>query len=167
MRAVPRHLADHDRALREHLVWQLSGGHAHVWFDAAITGLPPRLRGARPAGIPYSPWMLLEHMRISQWDIVEFSHNPKHVSPPWPDGYWPQRPEPPSPTAWQKSVRAFRGGLRTMIVLVRNPKTDLYARLPHGDGQTVLREAILLADHNAYHLGQLVAVRRMLGAWKD
>lgn len=166
MRVVPRHFADRDRALREHLVWLLSGGHAHVRFDAAVTGLPLRLQGARPAGIPYSPWMLLEHLRISQWDIVEFSHTPRHVSPPWPAGYWPKRPEPPTAAAWSRSVRAFRRDLKKMIALVRNPKTDLYARLPHGRGHTVLREAILLADHNAYHLGQLVAVRRMLGAWK-
>jgi hypothetical protein len=167
MRAIPRYFADHERSLREHLVWQLSGGHAHTSFDSVVAGLPARLRGARPAGIPYSPWMLLEHLRISQWDIVEFSTNPRHVSPKWPEEYWPGHPEPPSPTAWQQSVRGFRRDLKAMIALLRDPKTDLYARIPHGDGQTILREAILIVDHNAYHMGQLVAVRRMLGAWKD
>ncbi|MDQ7857420.1 MAG: DinB family protein [Armatimonadota bacterium] len=166
MRVVPRYAVDRDQALREHLIWQLGGGHAHVGFDAAVAGLPLRLQGARPPGIPYSPWMLLEHLRISQWDIVEFSRDPGHVSPRWPAGYWPARPEPPSPRAWARSVAAFRRDLRTMIALVRDPKTDLYARLPHGRGHTVLREVILLVDHNAYHLGQLIAVRRMLGAWK-
>ncbi|MDR7420343.1 MAG: DinB family protein [Armatimonadota bacterium] len=155
-----------DRAVRQHLVWLLRGGHAHVYFDRALAGIPTRLRGVRPDGLPYSAWMLVEHMRIAQWDILEFSRNPRHVSPPWPEGYWPKTAVPPA-GAWAKSVDALRRDLRAMIAMVRDPKTDLYARIPHGDGQTILREALLVADHNAYHLGQLLVVRRLLGAWKE
>ena len=105
-------------------------------------------------------------MRLAQHDILEFSRNPKHVSPEWPVGYWPKTPAPPSSTAWNKSVKAFRADLKAMCDLVSDPSTDLYAKIPHGDGQTILREALLIADHNAYHLGALVVVRRLLGAWK-
>jgi hypothetical protein len=154
-----------DQALRDHLLYLLRGGGAHLNFDAAISGLPAELHGAKPAGVPHSPWRLLEHMRIAQWDILEFSRNPKHVSPPFPDGYWPVSDAPPDPDAWDRSVAAFRADLQAMCHLVANPATDLFARIPHGDGQTILREALLVADHNAYHLGQLVVVRRALGAW--
>jgi hypothetical protein len=156
---------DKDKALRQHLLYLLKDGGAHLNFDSAIAGLPAKLRGARPRGVPHSPWRLLEHMRIAQWDILEFSRNAKHVSPKFPDGYWPASDAPPSAAAWSKSVKAFRADLKAMRDLVANPRTDLFARIPHGDGQTILREALLVADHNAYHLGQLVAVRRALGAW--
>jgi hypothetical protein len=156
-----------DRALREHLLSLLRGGNAHLSFDRAIARLPVNVRGVCPRGLPHSPWRLLEHMRIAQWDILEFCRNPKHVSPQFPEGYWPEGEAPPSAAAWTKSVAAFRADLRAMEKLVASPKTDLYARIPHGDGQTILREALLVADHNAYHLGQLVVVRRLLGAWKD
>ena len=152
-------------ALREHLVNLLRGGGAHVNAEAALKGLPVALRGKRPKGCPHSPWELLEHLRIAQRDIVEFSRNPKHVSPPWPEGYWPKTPVPPSAGAWAKSVRALRADLEDMCQLVSDPATDLFARIPHGEGQTVLREALLVADHNAYHVGQLVLVRKLLGAW--
>jgi len=155
-----------DRALREHLLYLMGGGGAHADFDAAVADLPAELRGVRPAGLPYSPWELLEHMRIAQWDILEFSRNPKHVSPDWPTGYWPKSAAPRSKTAWEQSIKKFRQDQAAMRQLVEDPKTDLYARLPHGDGQTLLREALLVADHNSYHLGQLVLVRRLLGAWK-
>jgi hypothetical protein len=111
--------------------------------------------------------MLLDHLRLAQWDILEFSRNSKHKSPKWPEGYWPKTVGPPSAPAWNRSVQQFRKDLKAMQDLVANPKTDLYARIPWGDGQTILREALLLADHNAYHLGQLVDVRRLLGAWKE
>jgi hypothetical protein len=124
------------------------------------------LRGVKPDGLPHSAWMLLEHLRIAQWDILEFSRNPKHVSPKWPEGYWPKNEAPPNATAWNKSVQQFAKDLKAMRDLVKNPKTDVYARIPWGDGQTVLREALLLADHNAYHVAQLIDVRRLLGAWK-
>ena len=111
--------------------------------------------------------MLLEHMRIAQWDILEFSRNRKHVSPDWPKGYWPGREAPPSRLRGMPASRRFRKDLKSMQDLVANPKTDLYARIPWGDGQTILREALLLADHNAYHVAQLVDVRRLLGAWPE
>ncbi len=155
-----------DRALRDHVLYLLGGGGAHVDFEKAIAGLPAELRGVKPANLPFTAWRLLEHMRIAQWDIVEFSIDAKHVSPAWPDGYWPQGDAPPSNAAWKKSVQEFRHDLKRMQELVANPRTDLYARIPHGDGQTILREALLVADHNAYHLGELVVLRRLLGAWK-
>jgi hypothetical protein len=158
---------DKDKALRQHLLYLLKGGGAHLDFDSAIAGLPAKLRGAKPRGVPHSPWRLLEHMRIAQWDILEFSRNAKHASPKFPDGYWPAGDAPPSTAAWNKSVKAFRADLKGMCDLVVDPRTDLFARIPHGDGQTILREALLVADHNAYHLGQLVAVRRALGAWSE
>lgn len=155
-----------DKALREHLVYVLKGGGAHADFDKAIKGLPAALRGKTPDGAEHSAWEILEHMRLAQRDILEFSRNPKHKSPEWPEGYWPKSPAPPNSTAWAKSVTAFQADLKAMCGLVTRTSTDLYARIPHGDGQTILREALLVADHNAYHLGQLVLVRRLLGAWK-
>jgi hypothetical protein len=156
---------DTDKALREHLLYLLRGGGAHLDFEAAIAGLPPAMRGARADPVPHTPWRLLEHLRLAQWDILEFSRNPAHVSPPFPDGYWPEGDAPPDEAAWDRSVTAFRDDLRAMQALVANPRTDLFAPIPHGEGQTILREALLVADHNAYHLGQLVVVRRLLGAW--
>lgn len=157
---------DHDRALRHHLLDQLKGGNAHVKFDEVVKDFPERLRGKKPDGQPHTAWRLLEHMRIAQWDIMEFSRSSKHVSPEFPDGYWPEDDAPSSAAAWEKSVKQFRADLKTMEDLVRNPETDLYARIPWGDGQTILREALLVADHNAYHLGELLMIRRLLGAWK-
>jgi hypothetical protein len=156
---------DHDAALRDHLVYLLTGGGAHVHFDEATRGIPADLRGRAPRGLPYSPWQLLEHVRIAQWDIVEFSRDREHVSPAWPTGYWPETSAPPSEAAWRKTLAVYRHELQAMVDLVRDPGTDLYARIAWGDGQTILREALLLADHNAYHLGELIAVRRLLGAW--
>lgn len=152
--------------MREHLLYLLDGGGAHLNFDTAVTGLPAALRGVRPSGLPHTPWQLLEHMRIAQWDILEFCRKAKHVSPPWPAGYWPATAAPPDDGAWDRSAKAFRADLATMRRLVKNPKTNLHARIPHGTGQTVLREVLLVADHTAYHLGQLVLTRRLLGAWK-
>src|SRR5215813_12341237 len=154
-----------DQALREHLVFLLKGGGAHVHFADAVEGFPEAKRGAFIAGLPHTGWQLLEHTRIAQWDILEFSRNPKHVSPGFPEGYWPKTPVPADDAAWVKSLEAFQKDLQEMINLVKNPKTDLCAKIPHGDGQTILREALLLADHNAYHLGQLVDLRRALGEW--
>ena len=154
-----------DQSLREHLVSLLREGNAHLTFDDAVAGLPAKLRGARVAGSPHTAWRLVEHMRIAQWDIVEFSVNPKHVSPSFPDGYWPESDAPPDGRAWSRSLAGFRRDLRAMQKLVTDPATDLFARIPHGSGQTILREALLVADHNAYHLGQLVMLRRCLGAW--
>ena len=159
-------IANRDRSLRRHLVDLLNGGNAHATFDQAVRNLPEALRGKRPRGAEHSPWQVLEHLRIAQSDILEFSRDPRHESPDWPTGYWPARPAPPDAKAWDKSARAFRRDLKAMCDLVADPKTDLHAKIPHGSGQTVLREALLVADHNAYHLGELVLLRRMLGAWK-
>jgi hypothetical protein len=164
---MKRKTAVQDRLLREHLVYLLTGGGAHASFDAGVARFPASLRGARHPGVPYSTWEILEHMRIAQWDILEFSRNPKHVSPAWPAGYWPSASAPSSARAWAQSVRAFQADLRAMVKLVENPRTDLFARIPHGDGQTVLREALLVADHNAYHLGQMVLLRKLLKAWPE
>lgn len=156
---------DRDQALREHLVSLLKGGGAHVQFMDALEGFPETKRGAFVSDLPHTGWQLLEHVRIAQWDILEFSRDAKHVSPGFPEGYWPKTPGPPDDAAWAKSVYAFQRDLQEMIKLVKNPKTDLYAKIPHGEGQTILREALVLADHNSYHLGQLVDLRRALGAW--
>jgi hypothetical protein len=155
--------SDHD--LREQLVYLIKGGGAHVHFMDAIEGFPAGKYGVFATGLPHTGWQLLEHARIAQWDILEFSRNPKHVSPDFPAGYWPKTPMPADEKAWSESAAAFQRDLSEMVKLVQNPRTDLFAKLPHGDGQTVLREALLLADHNAYHLGQLVDLRRALGAW--
>ncbi|MGA8742145.1 MAG: DinB family protein [Terracidiphilus sp.] len=154
-----------DAALRQHLVELLKGGHAHATFEQAVKGLPEELRGKVPSGAEHSPWQLLEHLRIAQWDILEFSRGEEHESPKWPEGYWPKEKAPADEKAWDKSVRAFKKDLKEMIALVEDPKTDLFSKIVHGDGETVLREALLAADHNAYHIGQLVLVRRLLGAW--
>ncbi|HOO17119.1 MAG: DinB family protein [Phycisphaerae bacterium] len=159
--------ADVLHGVRQHVLWLLDGGNAHLDFDAAVAGLPAKLRGAKPINVPYSPWRLIEHMRLSQWDILEFCRNPKHVSPEWPEGYWPQSDAPPDERAWEASLREFHDDLAAMRALIKNPQANLLAPLPHGEGQTLLREALLLADHNAYHLGQLVTVRRALGAWPE
>ncbi|MFZ0213931.1 MAG: DinB family protein [Candidatus Acidiferrales bacterium] len=154
-----------DQALRAQIVKLLEGGQAHADHRAAFADMPEAKRGIRVADAPHTAWQLLEHLRIAQWDILEFSRNPKHVSPKFPEGYWPTSEMPPSNIAWETSVKAFDRDLREMKELVSNQKTDLFARIPHGDGQTILREALLVADHNAYHLGQLVLLRKMLGAW--
>jgi hypothetical protein len=154
-----------DQPLRDHLQELLRGGHAHLSLDKALADLPPELRGAKAPGLPHTIWQLLEHLRIAQWDILEFSRDAKHVSPDWPSGYWPKTEAPPD-GAWEKTVESFHRDLQAMQDLVADPKIDLFAKLPWGDGQTVLREAMMLADHNAYHLGQIVSVRQALGAWE-
>ena len=154
-----------DKKLRAHVDSLLSGRGAHADFDSVIATFPSRLRGVRTKGLPYSAWQLLEHLRICQWDLLEYSRDPKHVSPEWPAGLWPKSPTPPTAAAWTRSVRAFRKDLASMRKRVRDPKRDLTAPLPHAPQHTLLREALILADHNSYHLGQLVVLRRLLGAW--
>jgi hypothetical protein len=155
---------DRDRSLREHLLYLLRGGGAHAKFDEVVDDFPFELVNARAAGVPYTPWQLLEHMRIAQWDIVEFSLRAAHVSPAWPDGYWPDKSGEAGRDDWRRSVEGFRADLRRMEALVEDEANDLHARIPHGEGQTLLREALLVADHNAYHLGALVTLRRALEA---
>jgi len=158
---------EQDVALREQLAKFLAWREAHAGFDAAVEGLPPELRGRRPEGIPHSPWELLEHLRITQHDILDFSRNPDYEEMRWPQDYWPPSPAPPDDEAWDRSIAAYRADRETMQALARDPSVDLFARIPHGSGQTYLREVLLTADHAAYHVGQLVLVRRLLGAWKE
>ena len=156
-----------DRDLREQLVYLLKGGGAHVHFMDALEGFPAGKHGTFADALPHTGWQLLEHVRLAQWDIMDFSKNSKHASPDFPGGYWPKTPAPANEKAWDESVAAFQRDLQEMVHLVQDPRTDLFAKIPHGQGQTILREALLLADHNAYHLGQLVDLRRALGAWPE
>jgi uncharacterized damage-inducible protein DinB len=153
-------------ALRQHLLDLLRGRNAHADFDTVVADFPSRMRGVKPPGAPHTAWQLLEHMRIAQSDILEFSRDGKHKSPPWPEGYWPKTEAPPSAASWNNSLRSFRADLKATAKLVADKKTDLFAQIPHGTGQTILREVLLVADHNSYHLGQLVLLRRLLGTWK-
>ncbi|HEX4488927.1 MAG TPA: DinB family protein [Terriglobales bacterium] len=153
-----------ESALRKQLVETLKGNSAHTSFDDAIAGLPVKLRGEKPKGFPHSPWMLVEHLRIALWDILEFSRNKDHKSPKWPEGYWPKTVAPPDAKAWDKTIKKFRKDLKDLEALAM--KGDLTAKIPWGDGQTLLRQVLLAADHNAYHVAQIIDVRRLLGAWK-
>jgi hypothetical protein len=151
--------------LRTQLATLLGWCDAHPDFDAAVKGLPVELRGRTPDGLPYSPWQLVEHLRLAQQDILDFCRNPEYEEMTWPDDYWPSAAEPPSARAWEESVAGFRRDREALRALAQDPTIDLFAAIPHGSGQTYLRELLLAADHNAYHLGQLIAVRRLLGAW--
>ena len=152
-----------DKSLRDHLLYLLKGGGAHIGFDDAMGDWTLQLAGVKVANFPHTAWMLLEHLRLAQWDILDFSRNSKYVSADWPEGYWPKSEAPPDEKAWTASIAAFKKDLRTMERLVADPRVDLYALIAWGDGQTILREALLLADHNAYHLGQLVMLRKSIG----
>lgn len=151
-----------DNSIRKHVLYLLRGGGAHQSFDDFTGSFPPDLCNRRIDGLPYTPWQVLEHMRLAQWDILEFSRDPNHVSPDFPKGYWPQPDERGTPTLWQQTIDEFRKDLRQMEILVEDPATDLYAPIPHGEGQTILREALLIADHNAYHLGALAVMERIV-----
>lgn len=158
---------DRDQAIREQLLYQLGGGGAHADFDTVIEGLPTELRGKKARGLPHTMWQLLEHMRLCQWDILEYSRRRDHVTPPWPSGFWPEDAAPPGDTAWDESVERFRADLEAMQDLVADPSRDPLEPIPWGEepSHTLMRQAILLVDHNSYHLGQMVMVRRTLGAW--
>jgi hypothetical protein len=155
-----------DAHVRDLLRRLLSWEDAHVGFDAAVADLPPDLRGRQPAGVPYSPWQLVEHLRIAQHDILDFCRNPAYEELNWPDDYWPRSPAPPSAAAWDESISQFRRDRTALQQLAADRSLDLTARIPRGSGQTYLRELVLAADHAAYHVGQIVLVRRLLGAWK-
>ena len=156
--------SNNDDLVRKHVLYLLRGGGAHLSFDDFIAGFPADLCNRQIDGLPYTPWQVLEHMRIAQWDILEFSRDADHVSPAFPKGYWPNPDDLGTAELWQKTVAEFRRDLEQMAVLVEDPATDLYARIPHGDGQTILREALLIADHNAYHLGVLAVMARIAKA---
>jgi hypothetical protein len=154
-----------DDSIRDHVARLLDWEEAHGSFDTAVAGLAEPLRGRTPDGLPYSPWQLVEHLRITQHDILDFCVNPDYRELAWPDDYWPASSAPPSPGAWDESVRRFGEDRAALQRLARDPAVDLTARISHGTGQTYLRELLLEADHAAYHVGELIVVRRLLGAW--
>ncbi len=156
---------ENDKALRDRLIYSLQGKGAHVNFDQAVKNLPKELRGKRVPNGPYTTWQLVEHLRRTQFDILDFSRNPNYKELEWPKDYWPEEDAPPDDAAWENSIKAFQRDLQELQDLVADPKNDLFAKIPHGDGQTLLREAILVIDHNAYHIGELVLLRKLMGAW--
>lgn len=157
-------MPDKSQILLNEIVQLLNGGTAHAKLDDALADLPANLRGERPHGLPYSIWQLVEHIRIAQWDMLEFSKDGNHQSPKWPDEYWPEETEPASEEAWEASIAQIKKDLNELIELVKTG--DLYAAIPHGTGQTILREALQAADHTAYHVAEIIVLRRLLGAWK-
>lgn len=150
--------------LIDELTWLLEGGGAHAGFDEALDGLSEELRGKKADKLPYSIWQLVEHIRIAQWDMVKFSKHEKHISPPWPEGYWVKEAAPDDDEAWEKSIRQINDDRKDFIELLKSG--DIYKKIPHGDGQSILREALQIADHNAYHIAEIVVIRRLLGAWR-
>jgi hypothetical protein len=160
-------MTDVDKALRVQIKALLQGGNAHMSFDDAVANFPMEYINTNPPNVPYTPWQLLEHLRITQWDILEFIRNPKHVSPDWPKGYWPAQDAQADPVAWTKTIAAFCDDLESLVQLANDTSVDLYTPLPHGSGQNVLREFLLVADHNAYHLGEFAILRQVMGTWRD
>ncbi len=156
---------DQTKSLRQHLVKQLEGNEAHAGFEDAVKDMPLAQQGMRPAGAEHSPWEELEHLRIAQWDIFEFAMDPKHKSPQFPKGYWPSSQKPPNEKVWEESVKAFLADREKFKNFLNDDSTDLFAKIPGGEGQTVLRQAIVAVDHNGYHIGQLILLRRLLGVW--
>lgn len=155
-------MSDQNKALREQLVQTLRGGESHIVFDSAVENISLETSGLKPEDGPHTIWQLLEHLRIAQHDILEFSRNPKHKSPKWPDEYWPKTDAPPSKKDWDESVKAFQHDAKAMEALVTNPAHDLFKPIEGGDGQTLLRETLVLAAHNSYHLGQLMYLKKLL-----
>jgi len=156
-----------NESLRKHVLYLLRGGGAHLSFDDFVSSFPPDLCNRQIEGLPYTAWQVLEHMRLAQWDILECSRDPNHVSPEFPKGYWPAPNDLGTPALWQKTIDEFRNDLRQMEALIEDESTDLHATIPHGDGQTILREALLIADHNAYHLGVLAVISRIAKTASD
>jgi len=156
---------DHHKKLIAELINLLQGGGAHVSLKVALKGLPAAMRGIQPDDLPYSIWQIVEHIRIAQWDMLEFSKDGSHESPKWPDGYWPKEAGPASDYAWRKSIKQIESDLEEFINLMK--KSDIYAPIPHGSGQSILREAFQIADHNAYHTAEIVVIRRLFGSWES
>jgi len=156
---------DRDAFLRKQLADMLRERSSHARIEEATAGFPTERRGTVPAGLPYSAWMVLEHIRTVQWDFLNFCRDPGHVSPPWPGGYWPEDPVPPGEGSWDRSIAALKADLEAMAVLVEDPATDIWVSRPWMDGWTILREVLLSIDHLAYHLGEIVVIRRALGGW--
>ncbi len=154
-----------DTVLRQQVLALLRGGNAHMPFDDAVADFPLDRINERPPNVSYSPWDLLEHIRITQWDILEFTRDPNHVSPSWPEGHWPPPGEQADPLKWQATINSIRGDLRAFEGIVQDSAIDLTADIPHAPGYTVLREALVIADHNAYHIGEFGILRRIMGTW--
>jgi hypothetical protein len=162
---MPEKSPKESNAFRKELISLFTEQDAHAGFDAAVKNFPPDLRGARPHGLPHSAYQLVEHLRIAQWDIVEYALDPKHKSPKFPAGYWPKSPKPPNPAAWDKSIASFRADRKKLVVALK--EYDLLAPIPHANNQSLASKIILLIDHNAYHLGQVILLRRLLNAWPE
>jgi len=158
-------MTNDEKTLVKELAKLLQGGSAHADLKTALAGLPVKLRGVKPDKLPYSIWQLVEHIRIAQWDMLNFCMDPNHKSPKWPDEYWPKDPAPKSEEAWNDSIAQINNDMDEFIGVLEHG--DLYAKIPGGSGQTILLEALQLADHNSYHIGEIIAIRRLLDAWKS
>lgn len=154
-----------DKQVRDQLLALLQGGDAHMTFDEAVANFPRDRVNTRLPHVPYTLWHLLEHLRIAQWDILEFIRNPRYVSPPWPEGYWPAIEAQADEAAWEKTLASFRADLQSLEEIVADPSVNLYTPIPHANGQNILREILVVADHNAYHLGEFAALRQVMEAW--
>jgi DinB superfamily len=162
---MPRKPTNDSNAFRKELISALAEDHAHSGFDAAVKDFPANLRGERPHDLPHSAYQLVEHLRLAQWDIIEYALNPNHESPDFPDGYWPKSPEPPDDKAWDKSIAGFHADRKKLVAALE--KADLLAPIPHANNQSLASKTILVIDHNAYHLGQLILLRRLLNGWPE
>jgi DinB superfamily len=156
---------DSDTVVREQLRELLEGGDAHMTFDEAVANFPRDHMNTKAPNVPYTPWHLLEHIRLAQWDIIEFIRNPHYVSPPWPEGFWPAENVQADDVAWEKTIASYRAGLQSLLEMVADPTVNLYAPIPHGDGQSILREILVVSDHNAYHIGEFATLRQVMGIW--
>lgn len=157
----------HDQSIRRELSAFLRGDQAHASLDAAVKSMPTTLLEKKPQGSPHNAWQMLEHIRLTLHDLLEFCTNPKYETPNWPDDYWPKDASPQSSAAWDHSITAIHKDLKAFDKLIEDPKTDLTAKIPWGDGQTILREILLAGDHTSYHIGQLILLRKHLGVWKN
>ncbi len=156
---------DMDTIVREELRAHLQGGNAHMTFDEAVANFPREQMNTKPPNVPYTPWQLLEHIRMAQWDILEFIRNPRYVSPPWPEGFWPAESVQADEVVWEKTLVSFRGDLQSLLIMVSDPEVNLYSPIPHGDGQNILREILVVADHSAYHISEFATFRQVMGTW--
>ena len=156
---------DSDTPVRDQLRELLEGGNAHMTLDEAVANFPREHMNTKPPNVTYTPWHLLEHIRLAQWDILEFIRNPDYVSPSWPEGFWPAEDAQADEVAWEKTIASLRADLQSLLEMVADPTVDLYTAIPHGDGQNILREILVVSDHNAYHLGEFATLRQVMGTW--